>query len=288
MNPTCRKKEGEEVIELPESHRLARQLNETILGKTIMNVYAQTTPHKFAWYFGDPEAYHDRLTGKTVGGAKALGGLLEIQAGDMRVVLGDGVNVRYFSPEQPVPPRHQLHIEFDDFSSLVCSVQMYGGLWAFRAGENDNPYYLVAQAKPDPLSDAFDRAYFDTLYTPADEKLSLKAFLATKQRIPGLGNGVLQDILFQAGLHPRSKMSALAKTDFDALYLAIKGTLASMTAGGGRDTERDLFGCSGNYQTVLSGKNKGKPCRVCQMPIVQEAYLGGNIYTCPVCQILKK
>jgi hypothetical protein len=30
------------------------------------------------------------------------------------------------------------------------------------------------------------------------KKLSLKALLATEQRIPGLGNGVLQDILFKA------------------------------------------------------------------------------------------
>lgn len=184
----------------------------------------------------------ETILGKTVDGARVLGGLLEIQAQDMQIVVGDGVNVRYYSQEQQVPPRHQLHVEFDDFSSLVCTVQMYGGLWAFRVGENDNPYYLVAQAKPDPLSDAFDRTYFDALCTPADEKLSIKAFLATKQRIPGLGNGVLQDILFHAGLHPKSKMNALTNTDFDALYLAIKGTFASMTAGGGRDTEKDTIG----------------------------------------------
>ena len=72
------------MIELAESHQLARQLNETILGKTIMNVHAQTTQHRFAWCFGDPEAYHDRLTGKTIDGAKAPGGLLEIQAGAMQ------------------------------------------------------------------------------------------------------------------------------------------------------------------------------------------------------------
>lgn len=276
------------MIELPESHSLAGQLNKTIAGKTIMNVYTLTTPHKFAWFFGDPAAYHDRLTGKKIDGAGALGGLIEIQAQEMRIVVGDGVNIRYFASDQLVPSRHQLLIEFTDFSALVCIVQMYGGLLAFREGENDNPYYLVARAKPDPLSDAFDRAYFDAIYSPEDQKLSLKAFLATKQRIPGLGNGVLQDILFHAGLHPKTKMNAMSKDDFDTLYHAVKGTLASMAAGGGRDTEKDLFGCSGNYQTVLSSKSKGTPCKVCGSTIVQEAYLGGNIYTCPTCQLYKK
>ena len=276
------------MIEIPESHNLARQANEVLRGKTIMNVYAGATPHKFAWYFGDPETYHERLTEKTIDGARAYGGLLQISAQDMRILVGDGVNVRLFAEGQAVPARHQLHIEFDDFSSLVCSVQMYGGMWVFRDGENDNPYYRVAREKPDPLSEAFDRHYFDSLFSQEDEKLSIKAFLATRQRIPGLGNGVLQDILYHAALHPKSKMGRLSETDLDALYQAIKSTLTTMAAAGGRDTEKDLYGCSGDYKTVLSSKSKGTPCPICGTAIVQAAYLGGNIYTCPTCQVIKK
>jgi formamidopyrimidine-DNA glycosylase len=43
--------------------------------------------------------------------------------------------------------------------------------------------------------------------------LSAKAFLATEQRIPGLGNGVLQDILFTAGIHPKRKMAAISEEE---------------------------------------------------------------------------
>jgi formamidopyrimidine-DNA glycosylase len=57
-----------------------------------------------------------------------------------------------------------------------------------------------------------------------------------------------------------------------------------MAAGGGRDTEKDLFGCSGGYRTVLSGKSKDCPCPLCGSIIVRESYLGGNIYYCPTCQ----
>jgi len=75
---------------------------------------------------------------------------------------------------------------------------MYGGIIAFRKNF-DNPYYLGALSKPSPLDDAFDEACFGRLLSDAKSNLSAKAFLATEQRIPGLGNGVLQDILFRIG-----------------------------------------------------------------------------------------
>lgn len=76
-----------------------------------------------------------------------------------------------------------------------------------REEELLNPYYLVAKEKPSPLSEQFDYPYFlNILSAPSAEKLSAKAVLATEQRIPGIGNGVLQDILYNAGLHPKRKV----------------------------------------------------------------------------------
>ena len=82
--------------------------------------------------------------------------------------------------------------------------------------------------------------------------MSVKAFLATEQRIPGLGNGVLQDILQQAGLHPRRKIGSMTEAYRKRMYESVVGTLEKMTAAGGRDTEKDLFGNKGGYQTLLS------------------------------------
>lgn len=53
-------------------------------------------------------------------------------------------------------------------------------------------YYESSRQKPDPLSEEFTFSYFQNLYTPLNRKISAKAFLATEQRIPGVGNGVLQ------------------------------------------------------------------------------------------------
>ncbi len=95
--------------------------------------------------------------------------------------------------------------------------------------------------------------------------MTAKAFLATEQRIPGLGNGVLQDILWTAKIHPKS-------------------IIAEMAALGGRDTERDLFGQWGGYKTILSKNTVGQPCPACGSDIRKEAFLGRAIYYCEGCQ----
>ena len=59
------------MLELPEAAVISCQLQELIGGKRILNVTAGKTPHKFAWFFGDPEGYHALLAGKTVEEARA-------------------------------------------------------------------------------------------------------------------------------------------------------------------------------------------------------------------------
>lgn len=274
------------MIELPESHALAEQLSEIVVGKRIQNVTAGTSPHRFAFFFGEPDSYHGLLSGKQITQSQAFGGLIELTLQDEKLVFGDGVALRFFAAGEKLPAKHQLHIEFDDFTSLVCTVQMYGGLWAFHQGENQNPYYLVAKEKPSPLSSQFDETVFQSMLESVKPILSVKAFLATEQRIPGLGNGTLQDILFRSRIHPKRKINTLSDTEIQTLFTTTKQTLLEMTVKGGRDTEKDLFGVPGGYSTLLSKKTFSSPCPVCGDTIHRENYLGGNIYFCPTCQPL--
>lgn len=273
------------MIELPEAQNIARQINDIVYGKRIASVIAVHTPHKLAWYYGDPAKYSDILTGRTIGKTSAFGGFVEIKADKTNILLGEGGIIRFHNINELRPTRHQLLIEFDDRTALSNSIQMYGGMGAFLEGELDNPYYKAAREKVSPLSPAFDKSYFDRISSiPESQKLSLKAFLATEQRIPGLGNGVLQDILFNARLHPKKKVQSLSEEQTLALFNSVKATLIAMTDRGGRDTETDLFGRPGNYRTILSKNTVHKPCPICGTVIKKEAYLGGSIYYCTKCQ----
>lgn len=272
------------MIELPEAKVIAEQMKQILIGKRITNVVAAQTPHKFAWYFGNPENYDELLSDKTIGEANSHGGLVEISAEDCRILLGDGVRIRYHGKDEKLPTKHQLLITFDDGSSLSCSVQMYGGMWCFREGENHNPYYVVAKEKPSPYCDDFNESYFMNMVKQDIGNLSIKSFLATQQRIPGLGNGVLQDILWNAKLHPKCKMSSLNERSLSELFNSIKSTLDEMAEKGGRDTEKDIYGMNGGYKTIMSSKNAEAKCPVCGEAIIKEAYMGGSIYYCSRCQ----
>jgi formamidopyrimidine-DNA glycosylase len=274
------------MIEIPEAICLSRQLTETVGGKRIAAVVAGLSPHKFAWYFGDPADYDAMLRGKTIGTAVAHGGMVEAGAGDAVMLFTDGVALRFHARDEQRPKKHQLLIEFYDGTALSASIQMYGGLWCFfKEGDFENPYYGAARRKPSPLSDEFDWIYFGSLISAADvQKLSAKAFLATEQRIPGLGNGVLQDILYNAWIHPKRKIDTLTDDERNNLFQSIKSTLEEMTAQGGRDTTKDLFGEPGGYGTRLSQATLDRPCRVCGGTIIKQAYMGGSIYFCGGCQ----
>ncbi len=272
------------MLEIPEAQTIAAQLEKTIQGKTIRQAVAGASHHGFAFYNGGPSTYGAILEGKTITGVAAYGGRPEIWAEDFVLSFSDGVNVRYFETCEHLPAKHQLLLTFTDDSALVCTVQMYGGLWLFPEGTNTDFYYTVAKEKPSPLSDGFSLDYFLALLTPETKKCSAKAFLATEQRIPGLGNGVLQDILWQARIHPKTKMQTLPESAVELLFRTVKNVLETMTAQGGRDTEKDLFGRTGGYQTVMSKKNEGMLCPACGGIIRRMAYLGGNVYVCESCQ----
>lgn len=273
------------MMELPEAAVISQQITSTLSGKRIAHAVANASPHKFAWYSGDPSEYNDRLAGKTVGSASPRAGLVEVRAGDM--VLALSTSLRYLTAAEKRPKKHQLLLDFGDATALVATVQMWGCLACFREGEDAGvPDYLSAITQPSPLTDAFDRAYFDTLLKPGTGELSAKAFLATEQRIPGLGNGVAQDILWTSHIHPKRKMATLSGVEIEGLFNAVKSVLADMVAQGGRDTERDLFGQPGGYTTILSRNTAGEPCPACGAPVRKDAYLGGSIYYCEGCQPL--
>ena len=278
------------MIEIPESFTIARQLNEHVKGKRIVQAHTAHTPHGFAFYSGEPEFYSKVMEGKVIGNSLGMGSMVELELEDEKggprysFVIGDGTNIRYHLPEEKLPQRYQTRLDLEDGSFLVCTVQMYGSMFLIQPELYDNFYYQVARQKPFPGTEEFDYEYFCSLKEDLSGTTSVKAFLATQQRIPGLGNGVLQDILFLSGLHPKRKLSTLKEAHFKKLYDTMLDVLGKMTEAGGRDTERDLLGEKGGYRTLLSKLTVGKPCPYCGSNIQKASYLGGTVYFCPECQ----
>jgi len=274
------------MIELPEAYVLSQQISQTLVGKTIRRAAANTHPHSFAWYSGDPTAYNAMLAGKKVVDSGTLTretcscDIVGIICDDMLLTIS--TPIKYHAPGGKLPAKHQLLLEFEDDSHMSCTVQMWGAMKCIplaEKSEKDKPM-------PSPLTEAFDMKYFENLINGVKPSLSAKAFLATEQRITGLGNGVLQDILFNARIHPKRKLETMSDEDREKLFSSVKSTLKNMKNYGGRDTEKDLFNDNGGYRTILSKNTLSHPCRVCGGSLVRQSYLGGNIYFCPICQPL--
>lgn len=272
------------MIELPEARAIALDLKKEILGKTIINVGGNFTDHKFTFYKGDPNTYKETLIGKKVTDIIERNYYVEIEIEDYKLIFRDGANIRYYQQPKKLT-KSKLLITFDDNSYINITTSMYCFIALFNKEKKlDDEYYQLELTGISPLDKDFTLSYFKSLIDDETKKLSIKAFLATKQRILGIGNGVVQDIMFNALLFPKRKINTLNDDEIKKLYNAIVSTLNKMVNDHGRDNEKDIYGNSGGYKTIMSAKSYKKGCPLCDSEIKKEQYLGGSIYYCPNCQ----
>lgn len=276
------------MLELPESYTIAEQIRQGLNGKRIAHIEVLHTPHRFAFLKGEKEKYADYLEGQRIEGVVHQGGIIEIATQDCMIALADGAYPKYREEQKYFPDRHHLAIYFDDGSAVFVTIQMNGYIAVFPKGECTDPFYLSSRNKVSPLEEGFTLEYFKGLYPMDGRKVSAKAFLTSGWRIPGLGNGALQDILWEAGIDSRFDMSFAEEEDYQALYTSVRMKLKEMCDNGGRDTEKDLYGNRGGYRTKMSKNSLFKPCPRCGSRILKTSYMGGTIYFCGQCQKVKR
>jgi len=275
------------MFELPEFVILARQMNETLRGKTIQSGALGNSPHKFVWYNQSPDEFARLTPGKTVGEARAKGKwlFLPLEPGYVLLLGECGGKVLVHPPGAALPKEYHLHITFEDDSFLTATTQMWGAMELYEQGEEQNRQY-VKDMRTTPAEPAFTSEYFGALIDElaAGKRRSVKGLLTQDQLIPGLGNAIAQDILFRARLHPRHPIDELDPGQRKALYDAIQATVGEVIEGGGRYDEFDLYGNRGQYVRIMDKNALGRPCPECGGDVVKIQYLGGACYFCPSCQ----
>lgn len=273
-------------MELPETINLGKQISDTLTGKAISNVFFTDNPSKMLFLSGTPEDYKDILIHRKILSAKGAGIFVDILLDeDTTISLSDGIIMKYGDSSTPLPGKYQMLLTFNDDTFLSFNIAMYGGIQVFK-GTFDNPYHEKSFSAISPLKEEFNETYFENLINKETKNISVKALLATEQRIPGIGNGCLQDILFNAKINPKRKINSLEDNQKKNLLHAVKTTLTAMTEQGGRDAQTDIYGNKGGYKTILTSKTAKSPCPQCGDSIVKENYMGGSVYYCPTCQPL--
>jgi formamidopyrimidine-DNA glycosylase len=276
------------MFELPEYTVLAKQINKTLVGKTVKSGHLGNSPHKFVWYNRKHDEFARLTRGKVVGRPCVQGRwlIIPLEPG-YNLVLGEcGGKMLFHAAGSELPAKYHLWIEFEDGSSLTVTTQMWGAMELFEAGKEQERQYIRGM-RITPVDRAFTFAYFSRLIDELlkGEKRSTKSLLTQDQLIPGLGNASAQDILFHAHLLPRRPLSELSPGQRRDLYDAIVNTVHEIIHQGGRNDETDLFGQKGGYIRLMNNAAVGKPCPECGTKIQKIQYLGGACYFCPKCQV---
>jgi formamidopyrimidine-DNA glycosylase len=275
------------MFELPEYLTIARQMNETLRGKTVAAASLGNSPHKFVWYNRKPDEFASLTRGKTVGPASVKGRwlFLKLKPGYVLVFGECGGRLIFHPTGSDRPEKYHLLVEFSDGSALSATTQMWGACELYEAGREQERKYVKGM-RPTPVEPGFTFDYFSRLIDSliAGEKRSVKGLLVQDQLIPGLGNAIAQDIMFRARLHPRRSIAELGKADRRRLYQAIVKTVKEVTAQGGRSDECDFLGRPGGYARLMDAQTAGRPCPECGRRIQKQNFLGGAIYFCRACQ----
>ena len=277
------------MIELPEAVTIARQLNQELRGKRVVSIEAGASSHKWVFFQPSREALEERMPGKTVGEADAIGRGIHVQMEPGLVLVIDefGGRVLYHPSVQRLPKKHHLLLGMEDQSALTVAIQG----WGFIAGLTEDELRDRAKSQPSatavsPAGNAFTLERFGGLldrYEPKD-KDSIKTFFTNGKSVAGIGNGYLQDILFRAKIDPRRKVGQITDAEKIALHSAVRETIDQAISLDGRECERDLYGDPGRYVPVMDRYAKGQPCPDCGTTVQKISYLGGSCYLCPACQ----
>lgn len=271
-------------MELPELTVLSRQMSKEIVGKRISEVEV-ANPKCLNMPFKE---FKRTVSGKTIKSVESRGKWLFIELDPDNVLLfnpGMGVDIIHFKPEDKLPEKYQIKISLDDRTGFTIRVWWFCYLHLMRANRLSE-HKLTSKLGMTPLERKFTQDYFKGLLNK--RRGNIKSFLLDQKNLAGIGNVYIQDILFNAKLHPKRIILSLTDTEIEALYKSIKSVLNQSIELGGLAYERDFYGNKGGYgkkQYKIAYK-PGEPCPVCRTTIQKIKTGSTGSFICPKCQPL--
>jgi len=270
--------------ELPDLVHVEDVLRQALAGKTIS-----------AGRTGDPtvlrimvrEPFPDLLAGRRLETIERRGHFMRFGLeGGLCIVVNAMLAGRYKlvapgpqAAKKKDPRALGLALAFDGAPELqYVDEKRMGKVYLARA-EDEGQIPVYGQLGLDLTSPAFTRGAFGAAI--AGRRDQVRAFLMDKRALASLGNAYADEILFAAGIHPKTFCRKLDVAAVDALYAAILRVLEESIAEIRRRNEppevkvRDFLKVRGR---------DGKPCLVCGTTIRAVRVGDGDACFCPHCQ----
>jgi len=271
-------------MELPELTVLSRQMTKEIVGKPISGVEVANPKCLNMPY----EQFKKAVVGKTIKSVESRGKWLFIKLGLNNVLLfnpGMGADVIRFKLDDKLPDKYQIKFTLDDKTGFTIRVWWFCYLHLMQANKLGE-HKLAGKLGINPLGKEFTLDYFKELL---DKKRgNIKSFLLDQKNIAGIGNVYIQDILFNAKVHPKRQISSLTNTEVKALYKSMISVLKESVEMGGLAYEKDFYGNKGRYtmEQFKIAYKPGKPCPTCKTTIQKIKTGSTSSFICPKCQPL--
>lgn len=269
--------------ELPEVETIKEDLRKLVAGSKIEGAEVLNTALVEQ---RSPEEFAQRLKGVSITGARrrAKHLILELDHG-MNLVfqLKIGGQLLLVPPVEEPSTALMLLLYLNGARRLFLrDVTGFSRARLLSGEELEERLYSLG---PEPLEDGFDTQYLRRKL--GSRKAQIKALLLDQKVVSGIGNIYVDEILYDARVHPRRKANTLLAEEWDALYAAIRRNLTAGIEHRGTTVRlyRDVLGRPGKHQNYLWVFEKhGEPCPGCGSVVVRENVAGRPTHFCPTCQ----
>ena len=167
----------------------------------------------------------------------------------------------------------------DDESCLnICDDQQMAKVYIVRRGDYASiPRYRLGL---DILSAEFTPARFRELARRHGRK-QVRVLINDHAILASIGNAYADEILFDAGIHPKTYVSKLSAEELDRLH----GSIVSVMRWGIAEVEKAAQPIQVKVRDHMKVRNrKGEPCPRCGTTIRREGVRGYDVFFCPRCQ----
>ena len=269
--------------ELPEVETIKEDLRGLVVGSTLewAEVLAPSLVEQ-----PSTEEFVGRLEGVGITGARrrAKHLIVELDSGDSLVFqLKIGGQLLLVPPVEEPLTALMLVLHLDGHRRLFLRDETgFTRARMLDAGELEE---RLSSLGPEPLEDGFEADYLPRAI--GSRRAQIKPLLLDQKVISGIGNIYVDEILYDARLHPRRKANTFSEEEWQALHRAIRSNLAAGVEHRGTTVRlyRDVLDRPGEHQNYLRVFEKhGQPCPGCEGEVVREKVSGRPSHFCPACQ----
>jgi len=269
--------------ELPEVETVVQNLKSKILGQKIIGVGVLCTK-----IFDLVPAC---VIGEIILDITRRGKYIIIKLNTGYLVIHLRMTGKFFAVSKPVPEINQaklltnyakhLHviIELQDYFLLFQDQRKFGKINFY-----ENLDWLENKLGPEPLLADFTQSYLATIFKSNKQ---VKALLLDQSKIAGLGNIYVDELLWQAGVHPATLASKISPAKTNLIYLAIREILQKAISLQGTTFLSYAFDGDkpGNYLNHLKVFNRtNQSCLRCGGVITKIKIAQRGTHVCEFCQ----